>query len=85
MSEQKSVNLWEMSDLSTPWCIHVAATLRIADHVAAGIHQIDDLAAAAGCHPELKQPACQRPPQKVYYVRSVEFSLVTCGMLVRPI
>ena len=29
--------------------MHVAATLRIADHIAAGITDIDDLAAAAGC------------------------------------
>ncbi|HEX5081121.1 MAG TPA: methyltransferase [Blastocatellia bacterium] len=29
--------------------MHVAATLRIADHIAAGVDQIDALAAAAGC------------------------------------
>jgi SAM-dependent methyltransferase len=41
-------NIWTLSDLCTPWCVHVVATLRIADHLAAGITQIDDLAAAAG-------------------------------------
>jgi len=51
MSEQTGANLYELSDLCTPWCIHVVATLRIADHVATGIDQIDDLAAAAGCDP----------------------------------
>ncbi len=51
MSDQEDVSLWELSDLRTPWCIFVAATLRIADHIAAGIDQIDDLAAAAGCDP----------------------------------
>jgi SAM-dependent methyltransferase len=51
MPELESANLGTLSDLCTPWCIHVAATLRIADHVAAGIDQIDDLAAAAGCDP----------------------------------
>jgi SAM-dependent methyltransferase len=41
------MDLWALSDLSTPWCIHVVATLRIADHVNAGITQIDKLAAAS--------------------------------------
>jgi SAM-dependent methyltransferase len=41
-------NLWELSDLATPWSIHVVSTLRIADHIAAGITEIAPLAAAAG-------------------------------------
>jgi len=49
MPEQEGVNLRALSDLCTPWCVRVAATLRIADHIAAGIAEIDDLAAAAGC------------------------------------
>src|SRR5258706_2806356 len=43
-----SADLSALSDLCTPWCVHVVATLRIADHVAAGITQVDDLAAASG-------------------------------------
>jgi hypothetical protein len=42
-------DLFELSDLSTPWSVHVVATLRIADHIAAGTTRIDELAAAAGC------------------------------------
>jgi SAM-dependent methyltransferase len=42
------MNIWALSDLCTPWCVHVVATLRIADHVAAGKTSIDDLAAASG-------------------------------------
>jgi len=42
------MDLWTLSDLSTPWCVHVAATLRIADHIAAGNTEIGQLAAAAG-------------------------------------
>jgi len=38
-----------LSDLCTPWCIHVAATLRIADYIAAGNTDIASLATAAGC------------------------------------
>jgi len=42
------MNLWDLSDLCTPWCVHVAVTLRIAEHLAAGTAQIGELAAAAG-------------------------------------
>ncbi|HUB80718.1 MAG TPA: methyltransferase [Bryobacteraceae bacterium] len=44
------MDLWALSDLCTPWCIHVVVTLRIAEHLSAGVTQIDDLAAAAGAH-----------------------------------
>lgn len=42
------MDLWTLSDLCTPWCVHVVGTLRIADHIDAGITQIDELAAASG-------------------------------------
>ncbi len=50
MQEQTSLNLYELSDLCTPWCVHVVATLRIADHIAAGVEEINSLAEAAGCN-----------------------------------
>lgn len=50
MLESRQVDIWALSDLCTPWCIHVAVTLRIADHIADGITQIDDLAAASKSH-----------------------------------
>jgi len=43
------MDLDALTDLRTPWCIHTVATLRIADHIAAGIVETHDLAAAAGC------------------------------------
>jgi SAM-dependent methyltransferase len=43
------VDLWALCDLCTPWCLHVAATLRIAEHIQEGKAEIDQLAAAAGC------------------------------------
>jgi 2,7-dihydroxy-5-methyl-1-naphthoate 7-O-methyltransferase len=43
------VNLGQLLDLATPWCLMVAATLRIPDLIAEGHHDISDLAAAAGC------------------------------------
>ena len=46
---EQAANLSALSDLCTPWCVHVVATLRIADHIAAGTDDIAALAAAAGC------------------------------------
>jgi hypothetical protein len=43
------VDLFALTDLQTPWCVHVVASLRIADHIAAGVSDVDELAAAAGC------------------------------------
>ncbi len=51
MPDQPVANLGALSDLCTPWCVHVVATLRIADHIAAGKGRIHDLAAVAGCDP----------------------------------
>jgi SAM-dependent methyltransferase len=46
---KESVDLWALGDLCTPWCLRVAVTLRIADHIAAGVDEIVELAAAAKC------------------------------------
>ena len=46
------MDLWSLSDLCTPWCVHVVATLRVADHIAAGTTEIDALAAASCAHAE---------------------------------
>jgi hypothetical protein len=43
------VDLEKLLDLATPWCLRVAVTLRIPDHVAAGHRDIGELAAAVGC------------------------------------
>lgn len=42
-------DLDKLLDLATPWCLHVAATLRIPEHIRAGHRDIADLAKAAGC------------------------------------
>ena len=44
-----TVDLFQMLDLATPWCLHVAATLHVAEHISAGRTGIAELAAAAGC------------------------------------
>jgi 2,7-dihydroxy-5-methyl-1-naphthoate 7-O-methyltransferase len=43
---ETSLDLWALSDLGTPWCIRVAVTLHIAEHIDAGITDIDALATA---------------------------------------
>lgn len=48
MPDKPSPDLWALTDLATPWSIHVVATLRIADHMAAGITEVGDLAKASG-------------------------------------
>jgi hypothetical protein len=47
--DRPAVDLHVLSDLAGPWCLRVAATLRIAEHIAAGVTSIDDLAAASRC------------------------------------
>jgi SAM-dependent methyltransferase len=42
------MDIWTLTDLATPWCVYVVATLRIADHIAAGKTEIGPLAAVAG-------------------------------------
>ncbi len=48
---QGGVDIWSLSDLETPWALRVVVTLRIAEHLAAGIDEIERLAAASGCDP----------------------------------
>jgi hypothetical protein len=43
------MTLDDLADLKTPWCLRVAATLRIADHLADGPRDVAELAAAARC------------------------------------
>jgi len=51
-AEPRVADLGALSDLCAPWCLRVAATLRIADQIEAGIAEIERLAAAAGCDRE---------------------------------
>ena len=41
------MGIFELADLSTPWCVHVAATLRVAHHIRDGQQEIGVLASAA--------------------------------------
>ncbi|MFJ3906163.1 methyltransferase [Streptomyces sp. NPDC090025] len=46
-----AAKLWSMASLGTPMAIRVAATLRIADHIAAGRRTAAELAETVGAHP----------------------------------
>jgi precorrin-6B methylase 2 len=59
MPKQQGADLEALSDLRTPWCIHVVATLGIADHIAAGTTEIDRLAEVAGCDADLLHAVLQ--------------------------
>jgi SAM-dependent methyltransferase len=49
VADRQIADLAALADLCTPWCVHVAATLRIADLITAGVTEVSDLAARAGC------------------------------------
>ena len=70
MTEQNGRDFWELNDFRTPWCIHVAATLRIAHFINDGLTKIDELAIAAGCDP--------------YYLHAVMGHLVSNGIFEEP-
>src|SRR6266699_6497919 len=70
-SPAESANLSALSDLCTPWCIHVVATLRIADHIAAGATEIKTLAERAGCDAD--------------YLQRVLRHLVSKGVFAEPV
>lgn len=46
------MDLWSLTDLCTPWCVHVVVTLRVPDQLAAGKTEIGDLASACGANVE---------------------------------
>jgi hypothetical protein len=52
MTEAWGGELWAAADLVTPMAIRVAATLRLADHIAAGTHATEALATAVGADPD---------------------------------
>ena len=46
------MDLWELTDLATPWSVHVVVTLRVAEHLVAGPAAIGDLASAVRADPD---------------------------------
>jgi len=46
------MNWWELSDLATPWSVHVVVTLGVPEQLSGGPQTIKELAAACGAHAE---------------------------------
>ena len=53
MPETDQADLFALSDFATPWSIHVLATLRVADQIAAGIDTIEELATVCGADEDM--------------------------------
>jgi 2,7-dihydroxy-5-methyl-1-naphthoate 7-O-methyltransferase len=49
------VDVHALTDLCTPWCVHVVVTLRVAEHISHGTTEIGELAAASGAHADSLQ------------------------------
>ncbi|MGZ6321920.1 MAG: methyltransferase, partial [Ktedonobacterales bacterium] len=85
MAERDGVDLWAMSDLCTPWCLHVVATLRIADRIAGGTTQIDDLAQESGADADSLQRVLRHLVSKGVFEESApgQFALNEAAQMLR--
>lgn len=52
IEERSGAELWALAQLSTPMAIRVAATLRVADHIAAGLRTAAELAPVVQADPD---------------------------------
>jgi O-methyltransferase len=52
IDERSGAELWAMAQLSTPMAVRVAATLRVADHIAAGLRTAEQLAPVVQADPD---------------------------------
>lgn len=67
---EPSLDLWTLSDLCTPWCIRVAATLHIAEQIDAGIVGIDELAKATSSNADVLHSVLSYLAEKGVFVES---------------
>jgi hypothetical protein len=44
----ENVDVEALADLATPWCVRVAVTVRVAEHISAGTTRVEQIAARAG-------------------------------------
>jgi SAM-dependent methyltransferase len=70
VDSERALDLWTLSDLCTPWCIRVAVTLRIAEHIEAGIADIDGLAAATSSDADVLHSMLSYLAEKGVFVES---------------
>jgi hypothetical protein len=79
------VSLEQLTDLRTPWCVHVAATLGVADHIAAGTSDVRELAAAVGCDADALHAVLSHLASKQVFVETApgRFELTDLGHRLR--
>ena len=65
------MSIWELADLSTPWCVHVAATLRVAHHIRDGHAEIGAIAAAAHADRDALHRVLRHLSRKGVFVETV--------------
>ena len=77
MSNDKTPDIEALSDLCTPWCLHVAATLRVAEKIDGGVTRIEALAEACGADRSSLQRVLQHLAARGVFseVRPGEFAL----------
>lgn len=75
------MDFWDLADISTPWCIHVVVTLRIANHIEAGVDTVPQLASVAGADPESLHRVLQHLAVKGLFLESepARFQLTELG------
>lgn len=80
-----AAELWSMAHLGTPMAIRVAATLRLADHLAAGLGTAAELAEAAGAHPDALDRLLRYLAVRGVFCRTEDgrYGLTTLGQALR--
>lgn len=53
MTNQKAVNIFDLGDLSTPWCLRVVVTLKIVELISEGTTNLANLAKKTGTNPRM--------------------------------
>jgi hypothetical protein len=62
------MDIWALSDLCTPWCLHVAVTLRVAERIDSGCTRLEDLAEACGANPPALQSVLRQLTGKGVFI-----------------
>ena len=85
IEERSGAELWAMAQLSTPMAVRVAATLRVADHVAAGLRTAEQLAPVVRADPDALERLLSHLAVRGVFIRDEEgrFSLTHLGEALR--
>ena len=81
MRDDAGSTVIEMGDLNTPWCIRVAVTLGLAEHISSGVHELSRLAELTECDTEGLRRVIRRLEKDGLFVEPApdEFELTELG------